>query len=60
VDAGTSNEADHFCDVNNWRVKKVTGACGSSPVTAYYVWEGGRVIAEYSNGAQYPWNRGCA
>jgi RHS repeat-associated protein len=48
VDPGTASEADYSYDLNNWRVKKVTGVGGSSPTTTYYVWEGGRVIAEYS------------
>src|SRR5262249_6695816 len=51
VDAGTANEADYFYDLNNWRVKKITGAAGASPVTTYYVWDGARVIAEYSTAA---------
>jgi len=51
VDPETSSEADYFYDLNNWRVKKVTGAGGSSPVTTYYVWDVGRVLAEYSTAA---------
>jgi RHS repeat-associated protein len=44
VDAGTANEASYSYDANNWRVKKVAGG-----FTAYYIWEGAQVIAEYSN-----------
>jgi hypothetical protein len=52
VDPGTSNEADYYYDVDNGRVKKVTGVGGSSPITTYYVWDSGRVIAEYSTASQ--------
>ena len=48
VDEGLASEADYSYDLNNWRVKRTTGA-GS--VTTYYVWSGGQVIAEYSNAA---------
>ena len=48
VDQSTTNEADYLYDLNNWRVKKVTGVGSSNPTTTYYVWDGGRVIAEYS------------
>src|SRR5215469_9316466 len=51
VDAGGANEADYSYDLNNWRVKKVTGIGGPSPVTTYYVWDGGQVISEYSTSA---------
>jgi len=51
VDPGTSGEADYYYDVDDWRVKKVTGAGGSSPITTYYVWDAGQVIAEYSTSA---------
>jgi RHS repeat-associated protein len=50
VDAGTANEASYFYDANNCRVKKVLGT-GGSAVTTNYIWEGGAVIAEYSNGS---------
>ena len=53
VDSGTSNEADYFYDLNNWRVKKTTGHGAAS---TYYVWEAGRVIAEYGTAA--PSNNG--
>ena len=46
VDAGTLNEADYFYDANNWRVKKTTS---NNAYTTYCIWEGGQVIAEYSN-----------
>jgi hypothetical protein len=46
VDAGTSNEADYFYDANNCRVKKTTS---NNTYTTYCIWEGGQVIAEYSN-----------
>jgi RHS repeat-associated protein len=52
VDPGTANEADYFYDLNNRRVKKVTGVGGLSPVTTYYVWNSGEVIAEFSTNAQ--------
>src|SRR5215471_6194691 len=51
VDAGSSNEADYFYDLNNCRLKKVTGVGGVSPVTNYYVWDRAQVIAEYSTSA---------
>ncbi|MGH9761960.1 MAG: RHS repeat-associated core domain-containing protein, partial [Blastocatellia bacterium] len=57
VDHGIpGQEADYSYDVNNWRVKKVTSVGGPSPVTTYYVWESGRVIAEYGTAA--PSNNG--
>jgi len=46
VDPGTLNEADYFYDANNWRVKKTTS---NNAYTTYCIWEGGQVIAEYSN-----------
>lgn len=46
VDAGTFNEATYFYDANNWRVKKTTS---NNAYTTYCIWEGGQVIAEYSN-----------
>ncbi|HKV39365.1 MAG TPA: RHS repeat-associated core domain-containing protein, partial [Blastocatellia bacterium] len=47
VDAGSPSESDYSYDANNWRVKKVTNFNGSA-TTTYYVWDSGRVIAEYS------------
>jgi RHS repeat-associated protein len=49
VDPGTTNEFDYSYDVNNWRVKKVPGSRNLSGATTYYAWNGGQVIAEYSN-----------
>ena len=46
VDAGSLNEADYFYDAGNRRVKKVTS---NNAYTTYSIWEGGQVIAEYSN-----------
>ena len=46
VDAGTLNEADYFYDAGNRRVKKITS---NNAYTTYCIWEGGKVIAEYSN-----------
>lgn len=46
VDAGMLNEADYFYDSSNWRVKKTTS---NNTYTSYCIWEGGQVIAEYSN-----------
>jgi RHS repeat-associated protein len=46
VDAGAFNEATYFYDANNWRVKKTTS---NNAFTTYCIWEGGQVIAEYSN-----------
>jgi RHS repeat-associated protein len=49
VDAGLASEVDYSYDASNWRVKKVTGAGpGGNPVPTYYIWDAGRVIAEYS------------
>lgn len=47
VDAGTGNEARYFYDAGNRRIKKVAGG-----YTTYYIWEGGVVIAEYSDAPQ--------
>jgi RHS repeat-associated protein len=44
VDAGTGNEASYYYDFQNWRVKKV-----STGNTTNYIWEEGRVIAEYGS-----------
>lgn len=44
VDAGSANEASYYYDFQNWRVKKVFNSN-----TTNYIWEGGRVIAEYSS-----------
>jgi len=51
VDQGTTNEFDYSYDVNNWRVKKVPGLANTRGATTYYVWNMGKVIAEYSNAA---------
>lgn len=44
VDAGSGNEAAYFYNSQNWRLKKVL-----SGNTTNYIWEAGRVIAEYGN-----------
>ena len=46
MDAGTLIEADYWYDAANRRVKKTTS---NNAYTTYYIWEGGQVIAEYSN-----------
>ncbi|MEK6325149.1 MAG: RHS repeat-associated core domain-containing protein [Acidobacteriota bacterium] len=45
VDAGTGNEVSYYYDFQNWRVKKVFASN-----TTNYIWEEGRVIAEYGSG----------
>jgi RHS repeat-associated protein len=42
VDAGSGNEASYYYDFQNWRPKKVFNGN-----TTNYIWDGGRVIAEY-------------
>ncbi len=42
VDASSANEAVYSYDFQNWRVKRVFAGN-----TTNYIWEGGRVIAEY-------------
>jgi len=42
VDAGSANEAVYYYDFQNWRLKKVFNTN-----TTNYIWESGRVIAEY-------------
>src|SRR5262249_33710325 len=46
VSPGQSGEIDYFYDAANRRVKSV-----GPTTTTYYIWEGGQVIAEYTNGA---------